>query len=109
MGEVEWAPVEDGAHECGGGGLEDMEWALPFFAAVEADEVEVMPVGGDFGPELGGAGEGFAIEELVFNEAVDGFDVALPGVVFGWDVTVVGAQGADGGGEALLLFIFEEL
>ena len=71
--------------------MEDLEWALPFFATVLAHEVEVKPVGGDFGPELGEAGEGFAVKELIFDEAMDGLDVALPGEAFGRDVAVVGA------------------
>ncbi|WCJ58279.1 hypothetical protein NXS98_02475 [Fontisphaera persica] len=52
-----------------------------------------------------GAGEGFAVEEFVFDQAVDGFDVALPGVAFGRDEAVVGAEGADGGGEALVVLV----
>src|SRR5512135_3749067 len=92
--EVEWAPIEDGTDQSGSGGMEDLEGALPFLAAVGSHEVEVVPIGGDFGPELGGAGEGFAVEELVFDEAVDGFDVALPGIALGRDITVVRTQGA---------------
>ena len=68
-----------------------------------------MPVGGDLAPEVGRAGEGFAVEELVFDEAMDGFDVTLPGVTLGWDVAVIRTEGADGGGEALLGLVFEEL
>ena len=109
LGKVEGAPVEDGADEVRGLGLEDLKRALPFLAAVGADEVEVKPVGGDFAPEVRRAGEGFAIEELVFDEAVDGFHVALPGEAFGRDVAMVCAAGADGGGEALFVLVFEEL
>ena len=82
---------------------------MPFLAAVGTDEVEVMPVGGDFGPEVGDAGEGFQIKELVFDEAVNGFDVTLPGVTFGGDIAVVRTQGADGGGETPFQFVFQEL
>ena len=107
--QVKWAPIEEGTYQRRSGGLEDLERALPFLAAVGPHEVEVVPVGSDFGPEVGGTGEGLAVEELIFDEAVDGFDVALPGVALGRDVTVVGAQGAHGGGEALFLLVFEEL
>lgn len=82
---------------------------MPFFAAVRADQVEVVPVGGDLGPEVSQATEGFSVEELIFDEAVDGFDVALPGKALGWDVTVVRTQSAYRGGQALLLFVFQKL
>jgi len=62
---------------------------LPFFAAIGADEVEVVPVGGDLAPEGGWAGEGLPIKELVFDEAVNGFDIALPSVTLGRDVTMI--------------------
>lgn len=52
------------------------------------DEVEVMPVGGGLAPEVGRAGEGFAIEELILDEAMHGFDLTLPGVTLGRDVTM---------------------
>ena len=65
-----------------------MQRALPFLAAVGADEVEVMPVGGGLAPEVGRAGEGFAIEELILDEAMDGFNLTLPGVTLGRDVTM---------------------
>ena len=75
--------------------MEDLERALPFFATIGADEVEVVPVGGDFAPEVGRTGEGLAIKELVFDEAINGFDIALPGVTLGRDVTVVRTQSAN--------------
>jgi hypothetical protein len=53
------------------------------------DEIEVMPVGGDLAPEAGWTGEGLAIQELVLDEAVNGFDITLPSVTFGWDVAMV--------------------
>ena len=82
---------------------------MPLLAAIGADEVEVKPVGGDLAPEVSRAGEGFAVEELVLDEAVNGFNIALPGVALGWDVAVVRAEGADGGREALLVLVFQEL
>lgn len=83
FGEVERAPVKKGSDQPRGLGLEDLEGPLPFFPTVGAHEVEVVPVGGDFGPEIGGAGEGFAVEELVFHQPMNGLDIALPGVAFG--------------------------
>src|SRR5688572_21176480 len=109
LGKVERTPVEEGSCEGWSFGLEDMERALPFLAAVGAYEVEVMPVGGDLAPEVGRSTEGFPIEELVLDEAVNRFDIALPGVALGRDVTMLGAEGADGGGESLLVLVFEEL
>jgi hypothetical protein len=91
------------------GGLEDLQRAFPFFAPVGADQIKIMPVGGDLVPEVGGAGEGFTVEELILDEAMDGFDVALPGIAFRRDVTVIGPQSAHGRGQALFLFVFEEL
>ena len=66
-----------------------MERALPFLAAIGSDEIKVMPVGGDLGPEVGWITEGFAIKELVFDEAMNGFDIALPSVALGRDVTML--------------------
>jgi hypothetical protein len=43
-------------------------------------EVEVVLVKGSLGQEAGAAGEGFQIEELAFDEGVDGFNIALEGV-----------------------------
>src|SRR5882672_9226148 len=109
LGEVERVPVEEGSGQDRSRGMEDLERALPFLAAIRSDEIEVMPVGGDLGPEVVGTGEGFAVEELVLDEAMDGFDIALPGVALGRDVAMRGTQGADGGGQALFVLIFEEL
>ena len=72
----------------GGLGLKDLERALPLLSAIGADEIEAPPVGGDFAPEVRRAGEGFAGEELVFDEAVDGFDIALPGEAVGRNVVM---------------------
>jgi hypothetical protein len=109
LGEVERTPVEEGSGQGRSAGLEDLERALPLFTAVGADEVEVVPVAGDLSPEVRRAGEGLAVKELIFDQAVNGFDIALPGVAFGGYVAVIGAQGADGGGQALLVLVLEEL
>ena len=54
--------------------MEDLQRAVPFFATVGSNQIEVVPVSGDLGPEVGWAGEGFAVEELVFHQAVDRFN-----------------------------------
>ena len=59
------------------------------FVRVGAHEVEVELVGVDLGEEVAAAGEGFQIKELVFFEAMHGFDVALVGVSSGRDVHVL--------------------
>ena len=104
LSEVERAPVEECSGQGRSGSQKDLERALPFLAAIGPDEIEVVPVGGDLGPEVLGAGEGFAVEELVFHEAMDGFDIALPVVALGRDVTVIGVQGSDGRRQALFVF-----
>ena len=89
FGEVEGLPVENGSGQIWSFGLEDLERALPFLAAIGAHQIEVMPVGGDFGPEVGVISESFAVEKLVFDQAMDRFHVALPSVTFGRDVAMV--------------------
>ena len=60
--------------------LDDLPGSLKFLVGVGPGEIEVELVGMDFGEEVTAALEEFQIEELVFFEAVDGFDVALEGV-----------------------------
>ena len=50
------------------------------------------------GQELGAGSKGFLVIELVFDEAVNGFDVALVGMSGGRDALVLAV--AEGGGEA---------
>jgi hypothetical protein len=52
-----------------------LAWALPFLAVIGAHEIEVLPGGGDLGPEIGVAGESLAIKELVFDEAMNVCDL----------------------------------
>ena len=79
--------------------MQDLQSTFPFFASVGTDEVEVAPVGRDFGGEVRGAVELFAIEELVLGQAMNGFDVALPGITLGRNEAMIRAQGADGRGQ----------
>ena len=64
-------------------------------------EVEVELVKRSLGEEVGTAGEGFDFEELVFDEAVNGFDVALVGVSARGDALVLGAEESDGAWETI--------
>lgn len=63
--------------------LEDLQRALPFLAAIGPHQIEVLPVGGDFGPEIRRITEGLPIKKLVFHETMDGFDIALSGMPLG--------------------------
>ena len=100
LAEVKRRHGEHGRVEAGILGLDDLGGGLPLLASVEAGEVEVVPVESDLAPEVRTVAEGFAVEELVFLEAVDGFDVALPGAGAGRDVVVAGAQGSHQAGQA---------
>jgi hypothetical protein len=46
---------------------EDFERALPFLPAVFANQIEVTPIGGGFGEELGWVFESLTVKELVFH------------------------------------------
>src|SRR4030095_13271327 len=89
--------------------LENLQRALPLFGSVGTNEVKVTPVGGGFGKEFGAGPKVFTIEEFIFDQAVDGFDVALPGVTFRWNEAVIRSQSAYGGRQAALFFVFLEL
>jgi hypothetical protein len=58
---------------------------------VGADEIEIELVGVGFGEEVAAAGEVLEVKELVFFEAMDGFDVALIGVSGRRDADVLAA------------------
>ena len=79
--------------------LDDLPWGETSLVGVGARQVEVELIEGSLGHELGAAAEGFQVEELILDEAVDGFDVALVGVGAGRDAVVLGAVVGDGGGE----------
>jgi len=51
-----------------------------FLVGVGSREVEVELIGLGLGEEFAAAGEGFQIEELIFDQPMDGFDIALEGV-----------------------------
>ena len=64
--------------------LDDLLGAEIVFVRVGPGEVEVELIGEGFGEEIAAIGKGFQIEELIFDEAVDGFDMALESVRGGW-------------------------
>ena len=59
-------------------------------------------------PEVSFGAEGFTIEELIFDEAVNGFDIALPRVGLGWDVMMVTAERFNGRRQAALFRTLQE-
>jgi len=65
-------------------------------------DIEVELVSVDFGEEIAAAGEVFEIKELVFFEAMDGFDVALIGVGRGGNADVLTV--AESGGKSTFEF-----
>jgi hypothetical protein len=69
--------------------LDDLPRAEVLFVGVGADQVEVELVGAGFSEEIATAGERFQVKELVFDEAVDSFDVTLEGVSGGRDANVL--------------------
>ncbi len=47
---------------------------------VGAGEIEVELIGESFGQEVAAGGERFQVEELIFHQPMNGFDVTLEGV-----------------------------
>lgn len=66
---------------------------------VRAGQIEVELIEADFGQEVGPAGEGFKLHELVFDEAVDGPDITLIGVGAGGNTLTVRGEGGDSSGK----------
>jgi hypothetical protein len=81
--------MKESAGQSGSLSEEDLQRAFPFLAAVGAEEIEVVPVRGDLAEEVVAVAELLQIEEFVFDQAVDGFDVALPGVALGRNEAVL--------------------
>jgi len=69
--------------------LKRPEGRAPAVTHSSTSEFGVMPTGGGLAPEVGRAGEGRAIEELIFDEAMNGLDITLPGVTLGRDATMI--------------------
>jgi hypothetical protein len=89
----------DAEGEAGSELLNDLPRGETSFMGIGASQVEVELVERSLGHELGATAEAFQVEELVFDKAVDGFDVGLIGVSGGRDALVLGAEESDGGGE----------
>ena len=79
--------------------MDDLPGSETSLVRIGSGQVEVELMERNLGQELGAAGESFQVEELIFDEAVDGFDVGLIGVGAGRDALVLGAEEGDGGGE----------
>ena len=108
-GEVKGGPAGDGRIELGSATANDLEGRLSFLAAIVTGEVEVLPIGGGFGPELSAISKALAVEELIFDEPMYGLDITLPGVRAGRDVAMIAAQGPYGGGQTAVLSVLLEL
>jgi len=91
--------------------LDDLPWAEILFVRVGADEVEVELVSEGLGEEIAAAGERFEVEELVFDEAMNGFDVALESVSGGRnaDVLTVAERSGKAGAMAAPIVAADEL
>jgi hypothetical protein len=77
--------------------LEDLPRAEVLFVGVGANQIEVDLIGEGLGEEVSPAGERFQVKELVFDEAMNGFDIALEGVSGGRNTGVLAV--AQSGGE----------
>ena len=91
--------------------LDDLPRAEVLFVGIGADEVEVELVGEGFGEEIAAAGERFQVEELIFDEAMDGFDIALESVSGGRnaDMLAVAESGGEASGVATAIMTADEL
>ena len=91
--------------------LDDLPGAEVLFVGIGADEVEVELVGEGFGEEIAAAGERFQVEELIFDEAMDGFDIALESGSGGRnaDMLAVAESGGEASGVATAIMTADEL
>ena len=60
--------------------LDNLPGSLIFFVGVRPRKIEIELVGLRFGEEFAAAGEGFQIEELIFDQTMYRFHIALIGV-----------------------------
>ncbi len=72
--------------------MDDLPGSKPSFVGVGPSQVEVELIERGLSEELGAVAKGFQVVELIFDQAVDGFDVALVGVSSGGDALVLGAE-----------------
>jgi hypothetical protein len=79
--------------------MDDLPWGEASLVRIGSSHVELELAEGSFGQEVDPVGEGFESGELIFDEAVNSFDVALAGVGGGRDAIVLRAKVSDGGRE----------
>ena len=58
--------------------MNDLPGRLILFVAILAGDIEPQEIGGGFSQEVGSRRELLHLIELIFNQAMDGFDVCLP-------------------------------
>ena len=80
-----------------------------FFMGIGSGQIEIELIERRLGHEFGAMAESFQIKEFIFDEAMDGFDIALISVSAGRDALVLGTEVSDGGGEAGARTIFLKL
>ena len=79
--------------------MDDLPWRKASFVGVGPSQVEVELVEGRLGEELGAIAEGFQVVELVFDEAMGSFHIALVGMSGRGDALALRAEVSDGAGE----------
>jgi len=77
--------------------LDNLPGSLIFFVGVRTSQVEVELIGLSLGEEISAAGEQLQIKELIFDQTMHGFDIALVGVGSGRDAQMLTV--AQSGGE----------
>jgi hypothetical protein len=79
--------------------VDDLPGSEASFVGVGTSQVEVELIERGLGEELRTTAKGFQVVELVFDQAVNGLDIALIGVSGGRDPLVLRAEVGDGLGE----------
>jgi len=69
--------------------FDDLPGAEILFVGIGTNEVEVELVGESLGEEVAATVERFQVKELIFDEAVNGFNIALEGVSRGRNANVL--------------------
>ncbi len=106
---IKSAPRSDDGMDIGVALVDDVQRRFLVLMPVGTADLEVVPVPRDPVPQVGFEAKGFLDEELIFDQAVNGFDVAPPGVGLRRDVVMIGPEKSDGGRQTSLGTVFEEL
>jgi hypothetical protein len=69
--------------------LDDLPGAEVLFVGVGTDKVEVELIGESFGEKVSPPRERLQVKELIFDEAVNGFHIALESVSSGGNANVL--------------------